>query len=235
MKYKRWVPQALILLGIYICGLVLGCAAICCLPQYLDRAKFQDSARQAAEAFAAGGSTLVQGWSDVSVLVFDEAGELIYQRTGAAHLPWMNYEDYARGHVHRALRSGDYFGVIFVPRSREEAASGQWLGAVGVFTLFGSRFTLADGRAAVLFEVKCEMARFIIIEQFLWVYSVSMLVIACFFYISYRKWRKLGELERDYVDNITHELKSPIASIKALAMALSEHDLSQEERAFTTG
>lgn len=37
-----------------------------------------------------------------------------------------------------------------------------------------------------------------------------------------RTQRRYEQLRRDYVDNITHELKTPIASIKALAEALSD-------------
>lgn len=48
--------------------------------------------------------------------------------------------------------------------------------------------------------------------------------------ILYAKQKGINRLRQNYIDNITHELKTPIASIKALTTALNDHDLDTDKR-----
>jgi len=45
-----------------------------------------------------------------------------------------------------------------------------------------------------------------------------------------RKQRVLAKQKQNYIDNITHELKTPIASIKALTSALNDHEMDADTR-----
>ena len=53
-------------------------------------------------------------------------------------------------------------------------------------------------------------------------FTAVFVVMALFTLQHLRTQRRYEQMRRDYVDNITHELKTPIASIKALAEALSD-------------
>lgn len=57
----------------------------------------------------------------------------------------------------------------------------------------------------------------------------------CIITFTYKK-RKLKEVERNYIANVTHALKSPIASIKAITETLSDvPDLDPDKRTFYYG
>lgn len=60
---------------------------------------------------------------------------------------------------------------------------------------------------------------------------------ATYFIITYiRKKRKLEEIQQNYIANVTHALKSPIASVKAITETLSDvADLDPDKRTFYYG
>ena len=63
------------------------------------------------------------------------------------------------------------------------------------------------------------------------VFTFVYAIVIAFVVINRYRERKTEQIRRQYTDNITHELKTPIASIKALTEALSDGmDKSPEER-----
>ena len=45
-----------------------------------------------------------------------------------------------------------------------------------------------------------------------------------------KKQKTMELLRRNYIDNVTHELKTPMVSVKALVSALNDHDMDQAQR-----
>ena len=60
--------------------------------------------------------------------------------------------------------------------------------------------------------------------------TVIFLAFAVFIAVYFRMQRKYETMRSKYIDNITHELKSPIASIRALAEALTDRPLQTESQ-----
>lgn len=61
--------------------------------------------------------------------------------------------------------------------------------------------------------------------------AITLLGVLCIFYLFFalRSSRALEKLQREYVDNISHELKSPIAAVKALAEPICDGMVRDEE------
>jgi signal transduction histidine kinase len=72
-----------------------------------------------------------------------------------------------------------------------------------------------------------------VLRGFYIVFSITLLVGACFIglflYLYLKESKKLEQTRRDYIANISHELKSPIASIKALTETLADKVIQDED------
>ena len=60
------------------------------------------------------------------------------------------------------------------------------------------------------------------ILAFVCTFTAVFVVVAVFVLLNLYRQRRYEQMRRHYIDNITHELKGPVASIKALAEALSD-------------
>lgn len=61
--------------------------------------------------------------------------------------------------------------------------------------------------------------------------AITLLGVLCVFYLFFalRSSRALEKMQREYVDNISHELKSPVAAVKALAEPIYDGMVTDEE------
>ncbi|KAI7253829.1 hypothetical protein KC345_g11321 [Hortaea werneckii] len=94
---------------------------------------------------------------------------------------------------------------------------------------------IRDGQAAgVVFLLEPSSEFQAVLNGFYWVFSGTLLLgtmFISFFISSYLKeMKKLDKTRRDYIANISHELKSPIASIRALTETLADGIVRSEDK-----
>ncbi|MBV6643988.1 MAG: hypothetical protein KI790_00985 [Cyclobacteriaceae bacterium] len=71
-------------------------------------------------------------------------------------------------------------------------------------------------------------------EMDLWKFTTGLTVVVIIFFgyalLVILKQRRLSVVQRDFINNITHELKTPLATLKVAAEVLKEHHEGKEER-----
>lgn len=228
---RRNAVSVLVLALVYLLGVLLGAVSICYLPQWREKDKFLDIAAKQLDRYLVGEPIEEHLNFSQSVLVFSTDGELMLSASGGDGLPWGDYETHSKKYISRVAEAENgWFGVMFITRTKSESEAGRWLGSVSVLSVYGVPVYENGTVIAVLLLINLEILRFLIFEHFLWIYTAAICVIAAFMLYLMRRSKRLELIEQSYIDNITHELKSPIASVKALTIALNDQNLSQAEQ-----
>lgn len=92
-----------------------------------------------------------------------------------------------------------------------------------------------DGNEDLNFKVRIDnKTGYLINSMGIWVYStlslIAILAVFIFILISIIKGRKLALLKRDFVNNMTHELKTPIANIAVASDAIRNRNSKMDEQ-----
>lgn len=99
------------------------------------------------------------------------------------------------------------------------------------FQFFVDNFTMNQPIISIFFPQK---NRFIFKKMFL-VLSISLILILTVIYAFYytlntiRKQKQLSEIKNDFINNMTHELKTPISTIQLACEALNDKDMNSPE------
>ena len=158
-----------------------------------------------------------------SVVTLNNANNFVYDKDGnrVASLTTPNMENYF---------DCDNYAAKLLPRTRNNDH---------VYTMtfnpnFKSHIFIAvalpmDDGGMFLFLRELYSLNTILIVMF---FSVTLLVILAAFYMTLiiRKNKALEKMQREYVDNISHELKSPIASVRALTETMYDGLVKDEEK-----
>lgn len=209
---KRWT--AVVLAAGYLLIVLLGCLAIWAIPIIKNR---DDLLLIAADK---GKSSLAIGQTDEVVLYgmehwfFDEQGRIVSAETAFLH---KSQQDDIRGYADKVFESGEIFlpAVFFLDNREDEPAF-----AFGIVA--GVTVESAGGKhyASILLrdmaDLKTTMTTYVVL--FTIVYLVG-----CYFAVTtLRNERRLRQVQRDLIANVSHELKTPITAIRAMAETL--HD-----------
>lgn len=96
---------------------------------------------------------------------------------------------------------------------------------------FVDNFTLNQPIISIIFPQK---NRFIFKKMF-WILSISLILILTVIYAFYftvntiHKQKQLSEIKNDFINNMTHELKTPISTIQLACEALNDKDMNTPE------
>lgn len=215
---------AVALVVVYVVGLVGGLQALCYMASGWKRSDLEYYASQRIIEYA--DKERVSNWSNGGMAV------VIYDRDGG-------FRDFFR-------MNGDPFSINFVDQSEEMLPmvlagenTMQMFPLVKNYSKLGYTSFLYIGMPMIV-DGKIDGAFFWIKElpdlaEMLIAYSIvftAFVVVITVLMLSYlRMQRRYQTLRNKYIDNITHELKSPIASIRALAEALTDRvGKSENER-----
>lgn len=145
--------------------------------------------------------------------IYNENGHRI---TGVPDRPlspqWDEYTQKIRSKVHE---NGSYYTVAFRMDKNLPAA-------------IVLAYPLEDGDTFVFFREAHSFFRMMLIISV--TVGILIVMIATYMYLVMSMQQKNQKMQRDYVDNITHELKSPIASVRALTETMYDGLIQDEEK-----
>ena len=223
MRPGRTYIVILIAVIIYIIGLALGIFLICFLPERLERKNTDRFVKERILEYKAQGS--VSNWSNsgVAVIIYNSDGSFGRFFGQGSNMFSMSYYDQSSIEVEKVL-SGENVSRIYVLVKDHSSLGFR-------SRIYEGRRMDQDGRTYAFFWVK-ELGNlpeilFGYIIAFSIVYFVALAVVI----MGLKRQDRYTKLQKQYIDNITHELKTPVASVKAITEALSDQsDIDENTR-----
>lgn len=205
---------ALILAGIYLLGLILGVWLISYLPSGMKRVGLVYIVNNLAAQYAESGQIDPSPMSGAAAMVYAPDGELLdfFKHT---HRVYHDFQGQGRKDLPRILKGEETIRLVLFARDNST------LGYTSLVYV-GMPLTTDGEITGALVWVRELRDLLESILGYVCVYTVVFTAAAVFMLLNLRRQRQYEQLRRHYIDNITHELKTPVASIKALAEALSD-------------
>lgn len=213
MKHRpvKTPAAAGILLAIYLLGLALGTLVVCYLVGAGKRPGLEFVTRNMAESYAESGEIDPSPISGRAAMVYDSAGQTAAVFQSGGHPIYFDFEARGRRYLASVLAGREALRlVLFAPDDT----------TLGYTSLFYFGIPLDDGGALLWVRELPDLLETLL--AFLCTFTAVFAVVTAFVLQSLRSQQRYDRLRRQYIDNITHELKTPVASIKALAEALSD-------------
>lgn len=211
---------ALLLLVVYLAGLLLGACAICAFPIYRQKEFFFSKARDIAQEYPEHVDDALRQTVDANtrVLIYDAGGNCLRHVTSTnpniSDQPSVRLEPL----VPSVLSGKELFRLAFVQEPWRKSSSI----LNDIMVVVGIPIKEGDSMVGALFLIKKLMDLPATIVGYT-VYFTLFYWLSAFFIVSNtRKKRKLDRMQQNYIANVTHAFKTPIASIKALAETLCD-------------
>jgi signal transduction histidine kinase len=203
-------------LSIYLIGLIFGVYAVCVSPARTQQRSSAADARAVAREFAAGTE------DTLASLVGSNTYTLIYDADGVCVLQ-IDPDGTRGGSPLRALRAR----YVRAALSGKEAfhVSVTWENPRRLFKIwFINGFPIVEHSSVTgaVFLAREQVHLPASLMGYILYFTLFYWLSAYFVVSNIRKNRKLEELRQNYVANVTHAFKTPIASIKALAETLCD-------------
>lgn len=214
MKEKRAVPLVLTFTSFYLCGIVLGIIFISYLPQAFEHNSNEWIARQAVSEYEATGN--VSSWKNdgIAILMYKD-GDTFYRYIGRDNTTFtmnMYYQTHAL--TDKVMEDGIVHKLHLLVKDNST------LGYCS--RLYIGRKIDRNGEVYAVFWVKEITDLPEMLLGFFVAFSITYVAAITAAMLNRRTQRKYIQLQKNYISNITHELKSPIASIKAIVEALTD-------------
>ena len=206
---------ALILAGIYIAGVILGVFVVSYLVSGAKRARLTDMTAILAQQYIQTGTADPSGLSGRAVLVYSADGALMDRFEAGGYPVHFDYAAEGRQHLDDVLAGRTPMKLVFFAPNDTTLGYTSLL-YIGVPLMDGTEI---NGAFFWVMELRDLLETLLAV---LCTFTGVFALMALFTLQHLRTQRRYEQLRRDYVDNITHELKTPIAAIKALAEALSD-------------
>lgn len=206
---------ALILAAIYVAGVILGIFVVSYLVSGAKREKLTGMTAVMAAQYQKDGTANPSTMSGRAILVYSPDGELLEQLKGSGYPVHFDFSAEGQKYVGRVMEGDAPMHLVFF------APNDTTLGYTSLLYI-GVPLTEGEYITGAFFWVMELRDLLETLLAVLCTFTAVFVMMALFTLQHLRTQRRYEQLRRDYVDNITHELKTPIASIKALAEALSD-------------
>lgn len=208
---------ALMLAGTYILGLVVGVYVMCYIPGTRDREQFWALEKQFAAQYAESGRMdRASTMGGVALLAYDSNGVLLDQTVYTSRVFQDFITEARQNDLQKILSGKNTFRLVLLVKDRTVGLGYTSLAYIGIPMVKDGKITGAMVWVAELRDLPDTLL------GYFFVFTAVFAMVALFVLLSLRNQRRYEQMRRNYTDNITHALKSPIASIKALTEALSD-------------
>ena len=229
---NRSRTYAFLTILIYLLCLAGGVWAIFKIPEYRHKEDQLYEAGRYLQRYLAGDLPVNITFANMCIAVYTPDGTVLYTEGSVNHPLSFDTDRYLKPLVPRALSSGKMYRLLAMVNGITSEQSVNGTAALGGDLDFVSAVGIAfDGDAkGVLFLCADNASLGTYVVVYVIILSVMFLMIGLLQVVMLRNRRQLEILQQSYIDNVTHNLKSPVASVKALLLAISDHDLPQEKQ-----
>lgn len=213
---KHPAVLAVLLLALYLVGLVVGAFAISIYPLYKQRGYFIERAQSIAQEYVEGVETTLQKMTGANmyIFIFDADGSLVR-------------------YVPSTIAPPDPEPILTLERDFAKVMEGETLFHPAIARIRQPYYNSILEVAGAPIYSNGEVVGAVFLAKNLMDLPESIIGYICYFTLFYwlsvyfivssiRKNRKLEQLQQNYIANITHALKSPIASVKTLTETLCD-------------
>lgn len=229
-KSKNFLHYALLVL-IYLLGISVGTLAICIHPVLRQKDFFTSRVHQIAEEFPEGSNhTINRTWgANTRIFIYNNLGKCVVhvvptntdsdsEETNAKIMG----SDLVDKYLEKVLSGEDVFSIAFAKDDQKYFSN--------ILIIAAAPVKNGNSIVGAAFIIKNMMDIPEAIISYLCCFTIFYWCSACFILIYLRKIRKLDDLKQMHITNITHALKTPVASIKALAETLCDDMESDPEK-----
>lgn len=212
---------ALILVGLYILGIVLGCVIIWAIPVFKAKEDLLTIAEDKGNQILSADLLDEVMTFGMDYSIYSDNGFVIYKENNFLYKEQWPYVD---GFVDQVFAKGKIFvPTIFLMDNRGETPNWSFGVIIGVTVT-----SPTSGRqfASILLRDfnDLDTAMLIFFVLFTILYGVAIVFSAH----TIRKERELNRMRRDLIANVSHELKTPITAIHAMAETLHDGLIKDE-------
>lgn len=223
--HHRKRTMAAVLAGIYLFGVIFGCFIIWLIPVIKNRSDLLEIAEDK------GNEVLSIGRMDEVMIygmehwLYSAAGIKISSETAFLHTS--QYE-YIRSFVPKVLEEGQLFVPAFLLLDNRDDEPRRVFGMIAGVVVQGP----GDNRfVSILVRDLSDMDTTMI--TYVALFTFMYLVGAFFVLFIFNKERELNRMRRDLIANVSHELKTPITAIRAMAETLHDGMVKDTETKHT--
>ncbi len=215
-RHQRKYLLPVVLILIYLIGGVFGAAAVCMYPIHTQRVQFSLHAEIIGQEYLNGTEddlNQVAG-PKIHIQIIDNEGNTVRDVPPAGSKDIVNAEEYIARYKNITQNGNRVFRIILFPGDDD------WHPMV--LLVIGVPIWQNDQIAGSVFMVKDFGDLPEAIFGFACYFTVLYWLSAYFVVRSRQKEQRLEKMRRDYVDNATHALKTPISSMRALLESLCD-------------
>ena len=219
-RRKRTITFTL-LLG-YLCGIIIGCFVIWLIPVTKNKADLLEIAQEKGEEVLSAGQMDKVMIFGMEHYFYTEDEFLVSHESAFLH---HSQQAHIAGYVPRTLEEGTLFiPTIFLLDNRDEDPR-RIFGLVAAVTVTGpAMHPFVSILLRDLPDLETTMITYIAL------FTILYLVGVLFTLITVKKERELNRMRRDLIANVSHELKTPITSIRAMTEVLHDGILKDNEK-----
>lgn len=206
---------ALILVLIYVIGLLVGFGVVCYLLSASKRPGLAFVTDMMAADYAATGQMDPSPISGRVGIVYNADGEAVDLFQASGRPIYFDFTQQGTKYLPKVLKGNDTLRLVLFAKDDT---------TLGYTSLVYFGIPLMDGETVTgaLLWVRELQDLLETLLAFFCTFTVVFAIVTVFILLNLRNQRRYEQMRRHYIDNITHELKTPVASIKALAEALSD-------------